>query len=71
MNIVGKELIHFLVLVYRLNKTACQLKHVAVKCKHILYFLWRFDPNPSHDLPLWGFAITLRPATLGRTPLDV
>ena len=30
MNIVGKELNHYLVQVYGLNKTACQLKHATV-----------------------------------------
>jgi len=33
--------------------------------------LWRFDPIPSHDLPLWGFAITQFGQTaLCRTPPD-
>ena len=38
----------------------------------MLFFLWRFDPIPGHDLPLWGFAITLiGHTTLGETPLAV
>jgi hypothetical protein len=71
MNIFGKELNHYLVQVYSLNKTACQLKYVTVKCKHTLYILWRFYPIPSHGLHLWGFAITLRPTTLSRTVLNL
>jgi hypothetical protein len=32
--------------------------------------MWRFDPIPSHELPLVGFAITLTGhTTLGKTPL--
>jgi hypothetical protein len=33
-------------------------------------FLWHFGTMPGHDLPLRGFAITLRHTTLGRTHLD-
>ena len=38
MNIFDKELNHYLVQVYILNKAACRIKYVAVKCKYILYF---------------------------------
>jgi hypothetical protein len=36
-----------------------------------LFFQWRFDPIPGHDLPVRDFGITLiGPTTLSRSPLD-
>ena len=34
------------------------------------FFLRCFDAITGHGLPVWGFAITPRHTTLGRTPLD-
>jgi hypothetical protein len=39
-------------------------------CVCVCLSVWRFDPIPGHDLPLWDFAITPGHTTLGRTPLE-
>jgi hypothetical protein len=48
------------------NFTLCAMLNIRA----IDFFWWHFGTMPGHDLPLRGFAITLRHTTLGRTPLD-